>query len=290
MADPVAAQSKFLCMYMSQHPDTLVSYVKYWGKVTEHVVSAQLTSIDTNGMNLTYKTKAGGEAKKEVRVVFDPPLAGYEEVKPRLMNMKADADEALGVTRSPQIDTFHLPTTALYVGIAIGALVYTTYAPAPSSPSYSPIYAGANLLRYYVPGWFIKFSWALVYGLHSLESLYTFSLCRKHRTPFVVGAQYVIATLLFGGPIWIDMRRRERTKPVRAAFDVATYVVADDRFGHAAERASRLRRAEDALEKPRTDDHMSHTIPINGWTGQAAFSVHILKADYSGVTAGTRTQ
>lgn len=47
MADPVAAKSTFLCMYMSNHPDTLVSYVRHWGKVKEQVVSAQMTGIDT---------------------------------------------------------------------------------------------------------------------------------------------------------------------------------------------------------------------------------------------------
>ena len=47
MSDPVAAKSTFLCMYMSNHPDTLVSYVRYWGKVQEKVVSAQMTAIDT---------------------------------------------------------------------------------------------------------------------------------------------------------------------------------------------------------------------------------------------------
>ena len=34
-------------MYMSNHPDTLVSYVRYWGKVTEQVATAKLVSIDT---------------------------------------------------------------------------------------------------------------------------------------------------------------------------------------------------------------------------------------------------
>ena len=34
-----------------------------------------------------------------VRVEFDPPLLGYEEVKPRLLGMKAEADEALGTVR-----------------------------------------------------------------------------------------------------------------------------------------------------------------------------------------------
>ena len=48
-------------------------------------------------MNLEYKTK-GGETK-EVRIAFDPPLAGYEEVKPRLLSMKAGAEESLGMVR-----------------------------------------------------------------------------------------------------------------------------------------------------------------------------------------------
>ena len=46
-ADPVAAKSSFLCMYMSNHPDTLVSYVRYWGKVSEPVASAKMNAIDT---------------------------------------------------------------------------------------------------------------------------------------------------------------------------------------------------------------------------------------------------
>lgn len=47
MSDPVAAKSSFLCMYMSNHPDTLVSYVRYWGKVKEKVASAQMLAIDS---------------------------------------------------------------------------------------------------------------------------------------------------------------------------------------------------------------------------------------------------
>ena len=115
MSDPVASKSGFLCMYMSNHPDTLVAYVKHWGKVAEDVASAKMMSIDTKvralhvalgnhsvttaqGMTLTYKTKTGS-AEKEVRVQFDPPLSGYDEVKPRLIAMKVDAEEALGMVR-----------------------------------------------------------------------------------------------------------------------------------------------------------------------------------------------
>lgn len=50
-------------------------------------------------MSLEYKVKDKGEEKKEVRVQFDPPLAGYEEVKPRLLAMTADAQESLGMVR-----------------------------------------------------------------------------------------------------------------------------------------------------------------------------------------------
>jgi hypothetical protein len=49
MADPVKDKSGFLCMYMSNHPDTLVSYAKNFGKIkARDVVSAKMVSIDTN--------------------------------------------------------------------------------------------------------------------------------------------------------------------------------------------------------------------------------------------------
>jgi Protein of unknown function (DUF2470) len=48
MSDPVAEKSGFLCMYMSGHPDTLVAYAKWYGKVEEPIVGAKMTSIDCN--------------------------------------------------------------------------------------------------------------------------------------------------------------------------------------------------------------------------------------------------
>lgn len=47
-------------------------------------------------MTLTYSVK-GSKEKKAVRVTFKPPLSGYEEVKPRLLGMKAEAQEGLGM-------------------------------------------------------------------------------------------------------------------------------------------------------------------------------------------------
>lgn len=53
-------------------------------------------------MDLTYTTKSGG-SKKAIRVPFNPPLAGYEDVKGRLLQMKVDAEEALGMVRPPPL-------------------------------------------------------------------------------------------------------------------------------------------------------------------------------------------
>jgi hypothetical protein len=50
-------------------------------------------------MDITYTS--GSKEEKQVRVTFDPPLLGYEEVKPRMIGMKLDAEESLGmVSRS----------------------------------------------------------------------------------------------------------------------------------------------------------------------------------------------
>jgi len=46
-ADPVADKSGFLCTYMSTHPDTLVAYVKHFGKVDGSVSSAKMLSINS---------------------------------------------------------------------------------------------------------------------------------------------------------------------------------------------------------------------------------------------------
>jgi hypothetical protein len=47
MSDPVAEKSGFLKMYMSNHPDTLVAYAKWYGKVAEPMASAEMSAIDT---------------------------------------------------------------------------------------------------------------------------------------------------------------------------------------------------------------------------------------------------
>ena len=51
-------------------------------------------------MDLSYQAPTSGDGKMHIRIKFEPPLSGYEEVKPRLLSMKADAEEALGMVRT----------------------------------------------------------------------------------------------------------------------------------------------------------------------------------------------
>jgi Protein of unknown function (DUF2470) len=67
-------------------------------------------NLHPQGMNLEYKTKDSPNTPQVVRVEFDPPLLGYEEVKPRLLGMKADADEALGTVRKKKAVTIAIAT------------------------------------------------------------------------------------------------------------------------------------------------------------------------------------
>lgn len=203
MADPVADKSGFLRMYMSNHPDTLVAYAKWYGKVKESISSAEMTAIDSKSMTLTCTLKSG--SKKEVRVALELPLSGYEEVKPRLLEMKALAQEGLGMIKAPKITTFKVPEGIVVTTALLAFTWYTYLAPFNSA---SPFFIPVNFVRSYVGFRPVELSVGFIVFSHALESLYTFSLCRKHSTGFLVGAQYVITTLILGYPTWISLRKR----------------------------------------------------------------------------------
>jgi len=206
MSDPVAAKSTFLCMYMSNHPDTLVSYVKHFGKISDSTISgAQMTSIDSNGMTLSYQSKSG---KSQVRVEFDPPLLGYDEVKPRLLSMKADAEESLGMTPAPQINKFYVSKTWLPVLICAAAFAYITLSPSSTTgiPSY---WLPGSYMHNYLGGMpTFKLIWTITFAVHSLEAFYTLILVRRHKTGFLLGAAYCFSTVLLGIPVWSEIRKR----------------------------------------------------------------------------------
>jgi hypothetical protein len=68
----------------------------------------------------------------------------------------------------------------------IALLVYVTLSPPMSSATPLYLYPG-SLLRDFFGDWFIKFSWGTMVVLHALESLYTATLVKRHRTPLGTG-------------------------------------------------------------------------------------------------------
>ena len=207
--DPVAAKSSFLKMYMSSHPDTLVAYCKFYGKVKEAISSAEMSHIECKSMTLGYTTKDG--KKDSVVIPIQPPLRGYEDVKPRLLEMKAKAQEGLGMIKAPQITSYQFPLKeASQISVAMLWLVYCTIGTGPNPPAtpvpgfWEPGRAVVGLLGGRIA---VTLAWWTVGVFHSLEALYTASLCRKH-TGFVVGSLYTMTTLVFGFPGFVSLRKR----------------------------------------------------------------------------------
>ncbi|KAK7039398.1 DUF2470 domain-containing protein [Favolaschia claudopus] len=216
MADPVAEKSGFLKMYMSSHPDTLVGYAKWYGKVTEPITSAEMSAIDTKSMTLTCKLKDG--SVKVVPVPIEPPLKGYDDVKPRLLEMKAISQEGLGMIKSPQIKSFHFPQRGLAVALIIFTLVpYGAFAPAPSGSQWT---IPAQFMRNYVSQTIFKFIWWASCAIHTTEGLYTLSLCWRHGASFFVSVAYFIATFFIGWPAWSDLRKRIQTARIESVMKV----------------------------------------------------------------------
>ncbi|KII84863.1 hypothetical protein PLICRDRAFT_167267 [Plicaturopsis crispa FD-325 SS-3] len=219
MTDSVADKSGFLRMYMSNHPDTLVAYVRHFGKVTDPtIIGAEMTAIESKSMTLTYKRKNG--QSNVVKVPFNPPLSGYDEVKPRLLGMKAEAQEALGMIKAPQITAFHFPTTGVWgVGAFLGVLVYSTLA----GTTYiaSPLFAPGRQLVGALGGWATvqALCWMTAVG-HSLGALYTTTLVRRHRAPFPVAAKWILCTLALGFPGWLELRKRIQAARIESVMKV----------------------------------------------------------------------
>lgn len=56
-----------------------------------------MTEIASTHFCITYRPPDTMQRLEVARIPFDPPLAGYEEVRPRLVAMKADAEEKVGM-------------------------------------------------------------------------------------------------------------------------------------------------------------------------------------------------
>jgi hypothetical protein len=178
---------------------------------------------------LLLKSSSTGTSKpKVVRVEFDPPLLGYEEVKPRLLGMKVDADEALGIVRpirfaspasqtsptpvhfsqivvtytqvkAPPITHFELPFQIWITASLLLLLIYTSSSPPPNSDS-NPRAKFWWLARTICPGifpnWMIPLTWAFVVIVHTGEGAYTATLAYKHHMPWHIAVSQPFTELM----------------------------------------------------------------------------------------------
>jgi len=167
-------------------------------------------------MDLEYKMKGALASSKPpvVRVVFDPPLLGYEEVKPRLLGMKADADEALGTVKTPQITHFELPFQIWTTTSLLLFLIYTSSVPPHSDDGFWWL---AHALRPGIfPDWIFPPIWAFVFIVHAGEGVYAATLARKHHMPWHIAIAWVSATTMFGLPVLARLRNLIKTARIES--------------------------------------------------------------------------
>lgn len=87
---------------------------------------------------------------------------------------------------APQITEFTISRLWLAPIGLMTLLTYVTLSPPLSSTIPPHLYPG-SLIRDAIGDWVIKLSWGTVVVFHVLESLYTMTLVKRHRTPFRVG-------------------------------------------------------------------------------------------------------
>ncbi|KAL7009524.1 hypothetical protein EMMF5_001155 [Cystobasidiomycetes sp. EMM_F5] len=88
------------------------------------IKNIKMTQISSQSMKIEYSDASDGGKVKNVEIAFDPPLDGFEEVRPRLLQMKNDAEEAIGMVKRPVISTYRLPRARRTIPIVIAILFW----------------------------------------------------------------------------------------------------------------------------------------------------------------------
>lgn len=154
-------------------------------------------------MTLTCKFKSG--PTREVLVPFEPPLVKYDELKPRMLKMKAIAEEQFGMvsvlilpiyysrltswmqTKAPQITSFQFPKRALRTIPIVTIITYFALAPVDEMVNPSLLFTPARVVNSLIGPKPFLYAFYVQIVAHVLEAAYTFILCRRHRTGFFVG-------------------------------------------------------------------------------------------------------
>ncbi|CCA71551.1 hypothetical protein PIIN_05488 [Serendipita indica DSM 11827] len=204
--DPVKARSSFLSTYMSQHKDTLIAYVMYYGKsqVHETPVDAKMVGIDQQKMNLAYQLRDSAKWH-ELTVEFDPPLSGYDAAK------------------TPPLTTFALKPSmfnavpVLLILAALSAAPYEkqTISRESVSPALRPYIDTVNTVSHALTSvrQALPFTpntsyivWGTIGVIHvSLALLVVFLSLQRHAS-LRIGSAWVLSTLLLSYPAVFEFR------------------------------------------------------------------------------------
>ncbi|KEI41403.1 uncharacterized protein L969DRAFT_85174 [Mixia osmundae IAM 14324] len=196
--DEVASKSGFLSMYMSNHRDTLVAYCMHYGKV-KRAVNAKMDSISSDSMIISYLPYRDASEPKTVTIPFEPRLQSYDEARPRLLAMKAEAEQALRMDTVPVVDSFRLGRLVPFIMTLVTFLVACTVME--DHEFGGRIRNAAGGMRTIVAAWIFAIS------CHIAEAYYQYTLCRKHKTGVRNTFLWVFLTFLLGVAGFSEFKR-----------------------------------------------------------------------------------
>jgi hypothetical protein len=93
--------------------------------------------------------------------------------------------------KAPKITTFEFPKDAWISAVLIGPIYFIYLFQGSSAIGLGSL---ANFIVSYTGSTFFTYAFWTLFVLHSLEGLYTYSLCRKHSTGFGLGVSATSVT------------------------------------------------------------------------------------------------
>ncbi|CAG8557520.1 5129_t:CDS:2 [Ambispora gerdemannii] len=217
-SDPISPHANRLVAYMNGHPDTILTYAKYFGK-EKNAVSAQMTSIDSAGFTVKVTKEDGDE--EEIIIQFKQKLTGHEQVRGVLTEMAKDAEEALNLpsTRPPSpppssttlTNNIHTPFIwpNPFVASLIAVCLIILYTPDYFAPQLHPFlreYAYIDWNSLYATRW-------LVLALHLGEtSIVAWILAKKGEPDMKTWFLWISFTMFLGGLVANHLWNRKEKK------------------------------------------------------------------------------
>ncbi|EST07725.1 Protein of unknown function DUF4499 [Kalmanozyma brasiliensis GHG001] len=217
-SDDIAPKAEGILSHMNNdHKDSLAYLATHYGDLAQPLKPNQvvMTAIDKKHLEIAYTTKKGAEPGKgkpgsrTVHVPFRPYLAGYSEVRTRLVDMSAVSEKVI-TTRKPDI-IYRAPKFLINLQfvliIAYFALRSDTLASHGITQSIVPSDRLAHWndlrnVRLGGPAKMDKFMKSIARA-HVVEGALMAALCWWKGATKLVAARWIATTTFLGIPSWI---------------------------------------------------------------------------------------